>query len=159
MLSAQNLIYPRAPRVEGRAALYSFGFLIRLAVSKRLDIVAVKEDRVGLRVANQSGQIVGQVFLSDSLENGAGYCSHFAQPTELEPLLRLVADGNESLLREILAPHHADACQTSCPDCLRDYRILRGIAFSIGGSRWTLPASRSTANTPVQDSRHPIGKH
>ena len=110
-------------RVEGRAALYSFGFLIRLAVSKRLDI-SPWEVRVGLRVANQSGQIVGQVFLSDSLENGAGYCSHFAQPAELESLLRFVADGNESLLHEILATHHADACQTSCPDCLRDYANL-----------------------------------
>lgn len=115
---------PLSPqRVDGRAALYSFGFLLRRAVAVLLDISAW-EIRVGLRVANQAGRIVGQVFLSDSLENGAGYCSHFAQPAELERLLRFVTDPNDSFLREILAPHHADACQTSCPDCLRDYANL-----------------------------------
>ena len=110
-------------RVEGRAALYSFGFLLRRAVSVLLDISAW-EIRVGLRVTQHAGQVVGQIFLSDSLENGAGYCSHFAQPAELERLLRFVTDPNDSFLREILAPHHADACQTSCPDCLRDYANL-----------------------------------
>ncbi len=110
-------------RVDGRAALYSFGFLLRRAVSVLLDISAW-EVRVGLRVTHQAGQIVGQVFLSDSLENGAGYCSHFAQPAKLEELLRFVAEPNGSFLREILAAHHADPCQTSCPDCLRDYANL-----------------------------------
>ncbi len=115
---------PLSPqRVDGRAALYSFGFLLRRAVSVLLDISAW-EIRVGVRVAHQAGQIVGQVFLSDTLENGAGYCSHFAQPAELEHLLRFVTDPNDSFLREILAPHHANGCQTSCPDCLRDYANL-----------------------------------
>lgn len=110
-------------RVEGRAALYSLGFLLRRAVSVLLDI-SPWEIRVGLRVTNQSGRVVGQVFLSDSLENGAGYCSHFAQPRELERLLRFVTDPSGPLLGETLAPHHADACQASCPDCLRDYANL-----------------------------------
>jgi len=115
---------PLPPRVEGRAALYSFGFLLRRAVSVMLDINE-REIRVGLRVVRDSqGRIVGQVFLSDSLENGAGYCSQFAQPTELERLLRFVADPNGSFLRDMLAAHHADTCQTSCPDCLRDYANL-----------------------------------
>ena len=115
---------PLPPRVEGRAALYSFGFLLRRAVSVLLDINE-REIRVGLRVVRDSqGRVVGQVFLSDSLENGAGYCSQFAHPTELERLLRFVADPNGSFLRDILAAHHADTCQTSCPDCLRDYANL-----------------------------------
>lgn len=114
-------------RVEGRAALYSFGFLLRRAVSVLLDINE-GELRVGLRVVRDAqGQVVGQVFLSDSLENGAGYCSQFEQPAELEQLLRFVADPNGAFLGGILAPHHSsgpDACQTSCPDCLRDYANL-----------------------------------
>ncbi len=115
---------PRSPlRVDGRAALHSFGFLLRRAVSVLLDISPL-EISAGLRVTRCAGQIVGQVFLSDSLENGAGYCSHFAQPAELERLLRFMADPNDSFLREILAAHHADGCQTSCPDCLRDYANL-----------------------------------
>jgi hypothetical protein len=111
-------------RVEGRAALYSFAFLLRRAVAVLLDINE-SELRVGLRVVRSlQGQVVGQVFLSDSLENGAGYCSQFARPSELERLLRFVADSDGSLLGDILAPHHADICQTSCPDCLRDYANL-----------------------------------
>ena len=98
----------------------------RRAVSALLDINE-SELRVGLRVVRSlQGQVVGQVFLSDSLENGAGYCSQFAQPAELERLLRFVTDSNGSFLSEILAPYHADPdkCQTSCPDCLRDYTNL-----------------------------------
>jgi hypothetical protein len=111
-------------RAEGRAALYSFGFLLRRGIAVLLDINEL-ELRVGLRVVrNPQGQIVGQVFLSDSLENGAGYCSQFTRPTELERLLRFISDPNDSFLREILAAHHSDTCQTSCPDCLRDYANL-----------------------------------
>jgi DEAD/DEAH box helicase domain-containing protein len=115
---------PNSPqRVDGRAALYSFGFLLRRAVSVLLD-VGPWEIRVGLRVTHQGSQIVGQVFLSDTLENGAGYCSYFADPVELENLLHFMTDPNGSFLQEILAPHHANNCQTSCPDCLRDYANL-----------------------------------
>jgi hypothetical protein len=59
-------------RVEGRAALYSFGFLLRRAAAVWLD-VNEWELRVGLRVVRSiQGSIVGQIFLSDALENGAG---------------------------------------------------------------------------------------
>lgn len=110
-------------RVEGRAALYSFGFMLRRAVAVLLDISAL-EIGVGLRVTRQAGQVVGQVFLSDSLENGAGYCSHFSQPAELARLLNIVTDPNDSFMRDILADHHAAECQVSCPNCLRDYANL-----------------------------------
>ena len=110
--------------VEARAALYSFGFLLRRAAADLLDINEL-ELRVGLRVVGdvQSG-VVGQVFLSDSLENGAGYCSQFAAPEALEELLRYVSDPTSSLCAPILADNHAGRCQTSCPDCLRDYSNL-----------------------------------
>lgn len=63
-------------RVEGRAALYSLGFLLRRAAAVQLDIHE-RELKVGLRVTQTAnGQVVGQIFLSDSLENGAGYSSY-----------------------------------------------------------------------------------
>jgi hypothetical protein len=58
--------------------------------------------------------------MSDSLENGAGYCSHFRDPNELHRLLQSVASPDDALV----GSHHCDACQTSCPDCLRDYANL-----------------------------------
>jgi ATP-dependent helicase YprA (DUF1998 family) len=121
-LSPYSPLLPQ--RVDGRAALYSFGFLLRRALAVLLDI-SPQEIRVGLRVVpSGTGQILGQVFLSDSLENGAGYCSHFADPNELHRLLEFVANPNDSLMRELLAAHHSGVCQTSCPDCLRDYANL-----------------------------------
>jgi hypothetical protein len=84
-----------------------------------------QEMRVGLRIVrNQQDNIVGQVFLSDALENGAGYCSQFASSSAMERLLRFVADRSGSLLAPIISEKHADRCQTSCPDCLRDYSNL-----------------------------------
>ncbi len=108
-------------RVEGRAGLYSFGFMLRRAAAVLLDINEL-ELRVGLRVVRDlQGSVVGQLFLSDSLENGAGYCSQFGSPAEAEDLLHFVTDPNGSFLERWLDPGHADRCQTSCPYCLRDY--------------------------------------
>jgi len=111
-------------RVEGRAALYSFGFLLRRAAAVQLDINEW-ELRVGLRVVrNTSGNVIGQVFLSDALENGAGYSSQFASPAAMERLLRAAADLAANYGDPSFADNHGARCQTSCPDCLRDYSNL-----------------------------------
>jgi hypothetical protein len=111
-------------RVEGRAALYSFGFLIRRAAAALLDINEW-EMRIGMRVVrNTLGNVIGQVFLSDALENGAGYCSQFATPPAMERLLHSAAELATSFYSPDYAANHAARCQTSCPDCLRDYSNL-----------------------------------
>jgi len=109
-------------RLEGRAALYSFGFLLRRAAAVVLDINDW-ELQVGLRVVRDVPQsrIVGQVFLTDSLENGAGYCSHLGDPQEAERLLRYMTDTAGPFLSRILNSTHTNNCFTSCPDCQRDY--------------------------------------
>ncbi len=110
--------------VNGRAALYSLGFMMRRAAAVRLDIDE-RELKVGLRVIRENGQVKGQVFMSDSLENGAGYSSHLGVPTEAEDLLRfVVGQGNPSFYAPLVATGHSGTCQTSCPDCLRDYSNL-----------------------------------
>lgn len=101
-----------------------FGFLLRRAAAVLLDINEL-ELRVGLRIVrHQQGGIVGQVFLSDALEYGAGYCSRFGSALAMERLLRFIADPSGSLLAPIISANHADRCQRSCPDCLRDYSNL-----------------------------------
>jgi hypothetical protein len=112
-----------------RAALYSFGFLARRAAADRLD-VHEREIRVGLRVLRDAAfDIVGQIFVSDSLENGAGYASLLGQPLEAEALLQyIVGQSNPTFYGFPVDPAHAgpgpDACMTSCPDCLRDFSNL-----------------------------------
>jgi hypothetical protein len=111
--------------VNGRAALYSLGFMMRRAAAVRLDIDE-RELKVGLRVIqNANGQVRGEIFMSDSLENGAGYSSHLGTPNEADSLLRfLVGQGSTSFYGPLIAQSHADVCQTSCPDCLRDFSNL-----------------------------------
>jgi hypothetical protein len=119
-------------RVEGRAALYSFGFLLRRAAAVRLDIHE-RELKVGLRVMQDAdGQVIGQIFMSDSLENGAGYSSYLGSPPEAESLLRfVVGQTGEVFYGPLVAqadpqgnPLHGALCRTSCPDCLRDFSNL-----------------------------------
>jgi hypothetical protein len=113
-----------------RAALYSFGFLIRAAAADRLDIHE-REINVGLRVLRDAtGAVAGQVFLSDSLENGAGYASMLGEPGEAEALLRyIVGQSSQAFYGFLVSPQHAgpgsNACMTSCPDCLRDFFNLQ----------------------------------
>ncbi|MBI3785211.1 MAG: hypothetical protein HY270_17605 [Deltaproteobacteria bacterium] len=112
-----------------RAALYSFGFLARRAAADRLD-VHEREIKVGLRVLRDAaGDIVGQVFMSDSLENGAGYATLLGQPTETEALLQyMVGQLSPTFYGFLVSQVHAgpgpNACMTSCPDCLRDFSNL-----------------------------------
>lgn len=112
-----------------RAALYSLGFLARRAAADRLDIHE-RELRVGLRVFRQlQGSIVGQIFVSDSLENGAGYSSFLGQPPETQALLEyILGQTNPIFYGFLVSQQHMgpgpDACMTSCPDCLRDFSNL-----------------------------------
>jgi hypothetical protein len=119
-------------QVEGRAALYSFGFLLRRAAAVRLDIHE-RELKIGLRVMQDpQGQIIGQIFMSDSLENGAGYSSHIGTPAEAEDLLRFVTGQTTTTFYDPLWAQtnaqghaaHGAICHTSCPDCLRDFSNL-----------------------------------
>lgn len=112
-------------RVEGRAALLSFGYLLRRAIAVRLDIDE-REIKVGIRVMQNSvGQVVGQVFISDSLENGAGYSSVYGDPAAAEDLLKyIVGHTSTEFSGPITNNPHRDDCLTSCPDCLRDFSNL-----------------------------------
>lgn len=105
-----------------RAALYSFGFLLRRAAAVKLDIDE-RELKIGLRVFRDlTGNISGQVFLSDSLENGAGYSSHLGVPVRSESLLQyVVGEGSPEFFEPLVSYRHSDSCHTSCPDCIRDF--------------------------------------
>jgi DEAD/DEAH box helicase domain-containing protein len=80
---------------------------------------------VGLRVVANGANVAGQVFLSDSLENGAGYSSLLGRPQEMESLLEFVLGVNDPRFYDpLVGAQHAAQCQTSCPDCIRDFSNL-----------------------------------
>ena len=109
-----------------RAALYSFGFLFRQFAASQLDI-SPDELRVELRPIAEGETQKQQVFLADSLANGAGYCRHLGEPDaagepfRLIKLLRDMIDPREDFARELIA--HGKDCDSSCysKGCMRDY--------------------------------------
>jgi ATP-dependent helicase YprA (DUF1998 family) len=104
-----------------RGAWYSLGFLLRAAATRLLD-VGLTELQVGVSL-RQLGDEDGnrdqvEVFLADSLENGAGYATWLGDQSNLPGLL----GETEDFVRELEKPGHA--CDSSCPDCLRDFTNL-----------------------------------
>ena len=115
---------PRTP--AGRAALYSLSFMLRRAAAVNLDIQDY-ELKAGIRSQEDPalGSVVGQIFLCDTLENGAGYATHLGEPAIAEQLLQMIAQNTHWQFHDRLVDHdHASSCDTSCPDCLRSYSNL-----------------------------------
>lgn len=103
----------RAPR---RGAWFSLGFLLREAAARVLDVQS-QEFRVGLRIARVGDVVRTQIFLADSLENGAGYSTYLSTPAAFEQLL----DEAERYVAWLGRPEHA-GCDGACYDsCLKDY--------------------------------------
>ncbi|MGW7466824.1 helicase-related protein [Streptomyces xantholiticus] len=104
-------------RTGRKAAWYSLAALLRKAAGALLDIQpseiaagihgAVTKD-VGARVF---------AFLSDTLDNGAGYCTHLAEPDTFDQLMK----ATQAMLAKFGEGSHGEECRGSCYECLRDY--------------------------------------
>jgi hypothetical protein len=113
---------------EARAAWYSFGFLARRAAAVVLD-VAESELDVGIQpvmdMRTPFAPPSARIFMSDSLENGAGYSSHLGAPAEFEKLLKFMmgngGPGSLSFYSPMVGSPHENECSSSCHRCLRDY--------------------------------------
>ena len=121
---------------EGKAAWISFAYFLRAASADFLDVDG-QEIECGLRTKgkDEGDRTLGQVFLCDALENGAGYCTYLAKQANFERVLRHAGavtlvlsppEGNQpAQIREPLAKRWLQeahtACDTSCAKCLRDY--------------------------------------
>jgi ATP-dependent helicase YprA (DUF1998 family) len=102
-------------RLEGRAAWISFGFLLRNAASRMLD-VEPGEFKVGVFPQPHPDGVTGAAFLADSLANGAGYATHLGQnPRDLLQAAQELADDY------IAHAAQAEGCDSSCYRCLRDH--------------------------------------
>ena len=99
-----------------RGAWLSLGYLARRTVAVWQDISADELD-VGLRVRLEHGERVADVFLADTLANGAGYCSFLGQQDNFERLCKEMF-----ALRDTWTDRGHHNCDSSCYDCLRDYR-------------------------------------
>ncbi len=99
-----------------RGAWYSFGFLLRLVACEELDI-NVEELDVGYSMGHDGTGPTVSAFLSDQLENGAGYATHLGSEPHLSKLLE---DMDRYVANSLAGQGHSD-CDSSCYDCIRDY--------------------------------------
>lgn len=114
-------LYADPTTVSGRAAWYSFAFLLRMGATTLLD-VDVQELQAGIRTIEYESLPRGQAFLSDSLENGAGYCRWLGNDDNLRLLLSTCCDLKAGkIAAKWVATEHFSSCDTSCNYCLRDF--------------------------------------
>lgn len=106
-------------KVSRRAAWYSFGFLLRSAAAKFLDVDS-SELRVGLRTVRYGESVEGELFLADALENGAGYSTHLGQSDIFLELLHYTL-GDYRIERHGM---QQGPCDSACYDCLKDYNNM-----------------------------------
>lgn len=100
-----------------RAAWYSLAALLRKAASAHLQIQPNEIDAGIHGAASSSRNARVFAFLSDALDNGAGYCTHLA---EAHVFRQLLAKADE-LLDSFSNGEHGRDCRSSCPQCLQDY--------------------------------------
>ena len=121
-------------RAEARAAWYSFGFLVRRAAAVSLDVNESELD-VGIQPINDPSSPFAppsaRVFVSDSLENGAGYSTFLGQEQHFEELLRFIlgqaaphwthSAAAGTFYEPLVGQSHESACASSCHRCLREF--------------------------------------
>lgn len=110
---------------EAKSAWYSFGFMLRRAAAVTLD-VSENELDVGIQPtvdpASPFAPPSARVFVSDSLENGAGYSTHLGDPTRLQALLQfMLGQPDPSFYDGIALAPHEHECDSSCHRCLREF--------------------------------------
>lgn len=104
-----------------RAAFLSWGYLVRKAISSFLDIES-SELNVGFYIVPTTKK--AEVFLVESLENGAGYCNYlsgkkYREIPEKAIMAPLIEDGE--VYNQLVFKEHEEGCTSSCYDCIRDY--------------------------------------
>jgi hypothetical protein len=104
------------------------GFLLRRAAAVRLD-VAESELELGIQpvidFSSPFAPPTARVFISDSLENGAGYSTHLGDPARFEDLLLFMLGQLGKKSRDFHDPlvhqTHEAECASACHRCLREY--------------------------------------
>lgn len=119
---------------EARAAWYSFGFLVRRAAAVSLDVSESELD-VGIQPINDPSSPFAppsaRVFMSDSLENGAGYSTFLGNEHHFEELLSFIlgqgiphwtrGSSAGSFHDPLVGASHEGSCAGSCHRCLREF--------------------------------------
>ncbi len=109
-----------------KAAYYSAAFILKAIAAEELDIDPDEFDISNVRqVELGDGTKVGEIVISDHLANGAGFTNYIYD--NWEDLLALVTNSDaesDSFAGSVLHRDHRSVCDSSCYNCLRNYRNM-----------------------------------
>lgn len=110
--------------VGARAGWWSVAFLAREAAWRHLE-TAPDELQAGFRPLQTPHGLMAELYLTDTLLNGAGYANYFLRDEQrLKELLDGMAEA-EARLEQHTEPGTGLTCDSSCYACLRDYSNSR----------------------------------
>lgn len=104
-----------------RAAWYSLAFLLRKVASTFLDVEPLDLD-AGILSTHVEGKPATFAFITDTVENGAGFSTRIASPEIFDDFLIKI---EEYIERNLEPEVHKSECKGSCYGCLRDYQNMR----------------------------------
>lgn len=109
----------------GKLALWSFAEALKRGCQVALDLQP-QELVAGVQPRHIASIPSGSVFITDALQNGAGYAVEIGEPGKFGKVLVSI---RTDLRSTWLSPAHLQRCASSCPDCLRSYdnRRLHGL--------------------------------
>jgi ATP-dependent helicase YprA (DUF1998 family) len=117
---------PLDKRGAVKAAYYSAAFILRAVAADRLDIDPEELDISNVRqVTLGDGEKAGEIVINDHIANGAGFTAWISSHWG-ELLLSTVAPAPppDSVPGALIADGHRASCDSSCYDCLRQYRNM-----------------------------------
>jgi len=109
-----------------KAAYYSASFIVRAAAAQLLDIDPEELDINSVRrIQNPDGTYVGEIVINDHLANGAGFAVEIEK--RWDELLHSIVGSTisaDSFAASLTSAAHIEECDSSCYDCLRQYRNM-----------------------------------
>ena len=106
-----------------KAAIYSAAFLLQRAVAELLDIDPDELEICSLRRSELRGIHVGEIALSDRLENGSGFVRWISENWG-EVLQGILSPDPGTFPFQVISDSHRLDCDSACYDCLKVYRNM-----------------------------------
>ena len=108
-----------------KAAFYSAAFMIRAVAAQELDIDPEELDISGLRQVEleETSEKIGEIVISDRLANGSGFTYWLSQHWQ-DILIDKILNYQNTFAESIISPNHRHKCDSSCYDCLQQYRNM-----------------------------------
>jgi len=117
---------PLDKRGAVKAAYYSAAFILRAVAADLLDIDPEELDISNVRqVTLGTGEKAGEIVINDHIANGAGFTAWIsAHWSQLLLSTVSAAPPPDSFPGALISPGHRANCDSSCYDCLRQYRNM-----------------------------------